>query len=254
MNENELKYLKARERAMGDATSLPLGYLLKSIWIKIRRRTLGKFLDVNARHVWTVNEVSDAAGPADNVRNYIERRTIRSILSGMAGRYPLQSACEIGCGYGRLTMVLAEFAGKVVGFEREWDLVETARRLLPSISFYRVTSLDKLTGFDKGPFDLVLSCTVLQHLTDSHCRAVIGEMKSLAPRGHILLIEKTDDIATTSRFDDGNIFLSRARALEVYEELMRPYELVSVGDRVLEPGYINPHPGKCMLFRSPSLK
>jgi SAM-dependent methyltransferase len=163
----------------------------------------------------------------------------------------MKSACEIGCGYGRLIMVLKEFAEKVVGFEREAHLLEMARPLLPSIDFRRVDSLDRLRGEQAEEFDFAMTCSVLQHLTDDLCRSVLSEIKNIAPKGHVLIIEKTEDIATTDNTRDGDCFLSRARSPEMYARWMAPYSLVSVSDRVVEPGYYNPAPGKCMLFKSP---
>lgn len=254
MNQNEFKYFKGKEAELFDASSLPTGFLLKSLFIKARRKSWGKVSDARARFVWTVNEVSDTSGPAATVRDYRERQTIRGIIKPIAEKYPLKAACEVGCGYGRVTMVLKEFAGTVVGFEREAHLVNIAKRLMPEIDFCRVEGLDKISSCGKGRFDLVMTCTVLQHLTDEHCRSVIEEMKRICPEGHVLIIEKTDDFATTKNFTDGNSFMSRGRSPEQYSAWMKPYKLVSVSKRVVETGYYNPNPGTCMLFASPSLE
>ncbi len=253
MNQNELKYFKEVQLQFSDATALPMGYLLKSLLIKIRRKTWGRLADRGARMVWTADMVSDAAGPFANVRDYRERQTIRAILNRIKEKYPVDAACEVGCGYGRLIMVFEEFAKKVVGFEREKHLVSLARELLPTVDFCKVESLDRLSGFGKGEFDFAMTCTVLQHLTDDLCRSTIEEMKRIAPRAHILLIEKTEDFFTTKNVRDGGSFISRARSKEKYAEWMEPYRLVSVSKRVVEPGYFNPNVGECMLFRSPLL-
>jgi SAM-dependent methyltransferase len=251
MNQKELKYFKGEELSFYDTTSLPIGYLVKTLFIKMRRRVWGKFADKKARFAWTVSAVSDASGPVDNVRNYRERQTIRSIISGISGERAIGSACEVGCGYGRLTMVLEEFAKKTVGFEREPHLVDIARSLLPNISFYQVDSLDKLSSLDSGPFDLVMTCTVLQHLTDKFCVSVLDEIKKIAPAGYLLLIEKTKESRTTDNIHNGDVFISRARTSEMYARMMEPYTLISVSDRVVEPGYGDMPPGTCMLFKSP---
>jgi len=160
----------------------------------------------------------------------------------------------VGCGYGRLTMVLKEFAQKVAGFEREKNLVDIARPLLPAIEFYHVESLDKISESGMQPFDFTMTCTVLQHLTDDFCQKVIEEIKRIAPNGHVLLIEKTEPIAITTNIKDGASFISRDRAIETYTRLMSPFRLVATAKRLVEPTYYNPHPGTCMLFRSPLLK
>lgn len=251
MNQKEIAYFKDKELSFYDATSLPVSYILKSLFVKVRRQTWGKFTDKNTRLAWTASAVSDASGPVANVRDYKERQTIRSIISGIQSQQPIISACEVGCGYGRVTMALEEFAKKTVGFERESHLVKIAQSLLPSVKFYQVDCLDKLSAYDSGPFDLAMTCTVLQHLTDDFCRSVIEEMKRITPHGHVLLIEKTEEIGTTVNTRDGDSFISRAREPEMYARMMAPYKLISVSDRIVEPGYHNPFPGKCMLFKSP---
>ena len=254
MNQNELKYFKEKQLRFSDATALPMGFLLKSIWVKIRRNTWGRIFDKGSRLVWTVDMVSDAAGPFANIRDYRERKTIRSILNKINKDYPILSACEVGCGYGRLIMVLEEFAKKVVGFEREGHLVDIAKETLPGIDFCKVDSLDNLSSFNKGEFDLAMTCTVLQHLTDDLCRSVLEEIKRIALKGHVLLVEKAETHFTTKNITDGNLFISRARSVKTYEQWMAPYKLISVSKRIVEPGYFNPNVGECMLFRSPLLE
>lgn len=252
MNQNELKYFSNEEKKFGDITFLSLPFLLKALFIKIRRKTWGKLRDRRSRLIWTAKEVSDAHGPAANVRDYRERQAIRFALAG-AIKNKVVSACEIGCGYGRLTMVLEEFASKVVGFEREAYLVDIGRPLLPAVDFVRVDSLAKLSGLGKGPFGLVMTCTVLQHLTDIFCREVLEEIKAIAPKGYVLLVEKTEAVSVTANTEDGNSFISRARDVERYAEWMKPYKLISVAKRTIEPTYYISNVGSIMLFRSPSL-
>ncbi len=252
MNSNELKYFSEHELfSLPDATALPFTYLFKCMLVKIRRKLWGRFADKNTRFVWTINTVSDVDGPAANVRNYIERQTIRSLLRDIKGQDLLRSACEIGCGYGRLTMVLKEFAKNVSGFEREKHLVDLAQRLLPDIKFYQVDGINNIDPNKVGFFDLVMVCAVLQHLTDEYCRSVISTMKKLTPDGYILIIEKTEAISVTENVTKGNEFISRARPVELYEEWMKPYALIKKKERVLENTYFNKHPGTCMLFKAP---
>ncbi|MCX5677955.1 MAG: class I SAM-dependent methyltransferase [Candidatus Omnitrophica bacterium] len=253
MNLNELKYFQKMQLKCFDTTALPMSVLLKSILVKVRRKTWGKLLDKRSRLVWTVDMVSDAVGPFANIRDYKERKAIRSILDRIDKEYPINSACEVGCGYGRLIMVMEEYAKRVVGFEREQHLVDIAKELLPAIDFCKIDSLDKLSGFGKCQFDFVMTCTVLQHLTDDLCKAVLEEIKRIAPKGHILLIEKAEDNFTTKNVTDGDSFISRARSVETYGSWMAPYKLVSVTKRSVEPGYFNPNVGECMLFKSPLL-
>ena len=235
----EFKWLNATERRLPDASVLPAKYLFKCLFFKVWRK-----LHASGRMVWTVDAVSDARGPSVNCRNYLERQTIREIIRGIFPAGTLNRACEIGCGYGRLTMVLKEFAKFVKGFEREEHLVEIARTLLPDLAFQQVKSLTDIGP--EEPYDLVMICTVLQHLTDQEACQVCGVMKKLAPRGHILLIEKTAAFIITDNIADGAQFISRARSVDTYRQYLDPFALTAVRDRVLEPGYDNHQQGQCI--------
>ncbi len=249
MNEREFQFFSPSERRLADCTALPASYLLKSLFIKIRRRLWGRFVDSGSRFIWSETAVTDVHGPASNVRNYLDQKTIRSILSELTQGCKLLRACEIGCGYGRVIMVLKEFADSVKGFERENHLLEIACSLLPEIEFECVESVTRIQ--DERNYDLVMSCTLLQHLTDADAEEVCRVMKRLAPKGHLLCLEKTGAIATTANIEDGEQFISRARSIDVYKDLMQPYELVAVQDRVVEPTYFSPHAGTVMVFKSP---
>src|SRR5262249_41129046 len=119
-----------------------------------------------ARHQWTIAEVADTAGPSVYVRNYLEQRDVPRCLQAAAARKPISRACDVGCGYGRLTMVLSEVAKQVVGFEREPAFVLEARRLMPSVEFREVKDLSNLPA-PSAAFDFAMTFTVLQHLSDS---------------------------------------------------------------------------------------
>lgn len=231
-----------------DCSHFPARELIKALLIKAGRR-IQKTFTPPTRVTWTVRGVSDTDGPAANVRNYIERRTLRSLIERATGGKRLRRACEVGCGYGRLVMTLNEYADEAVGFEREPELVEIAKTLLPSVNFVRVESLDKLP--DPGPFDFAMTITVVQHLTDEHAQRVCAELKRLVPKGHVLLIEKTEAISVTENTTNEASFISRARTVETYAKYMAPYKLVHSQPRILEPTYHNPRPGTCLLFQSP---
>jgi len=84
------------------------------------------------RLVWTPSEVVDVDGPRAMLRAYLEQRDVRTLLA-TRHRGRVAAACDVGCGFGRLTSLLGEFADTVVGFEREPGLVATARALMPAI-------------------------------------------------------------------------------------------------------------------------
>src|SRR2546426_127285 len=104
-----------------DCTALPATYLARCLLTKAWRR-LGRSIALSSRRfVWTATAVSDANVdiPTAAVRNYLEQKAIRTVLSELTLHQQVSRACEIGCGYGRVIMVLREFAEVVKGFERE---------------------------------------------------------------------------------------------------------------------------------------
>jgi len=178
----------------------------------------------------------------------MDHSTIRKIISYAANGRQLTRAAEVGCGYGRVIGVLKEFADHVIGFEREPHLVEIATRLRPDIQFKLV---DDLATINAETMDFMMTCTVLQHLTDEHVRKVCARMREMTPKGHVLLIEKTDTAGTSANQDDGSKFLSRARSIEAYSQFMSPFRLVETWDRMVEPTYHTPKAATCMLFAAP---
>ncbi len=144
------------------------------------------------RLVWTPHEVVDVDGPRAMLRAYLEQRDVRELCASVSTGTPFASACDVGCGFGRLTPVLTEFAERVVGFERETGLLSIARSLQPSIDFRPIESLQCLTA-DRASFDLGLVFTVLQHVPEPEVRAVIDELRRIVrPDGYLLLCEETD--------------------------------------------------------------
>jgi SAM-dependent methyltransferase len=197
------------------------------------------------RHVWNVPEVMDAVGPGGNLRNYLEQRDLRRCLAAAAALRPIRRACDVGCGYGRLTMVLAEFAAEVVGFEREPAFVAEATRLLPSIDFVQLDSLRELPQ-STASFDFAMTFTVLQHMHDPEARDVLEEVKRLAKNGFVLLTEETDSALGEAAADGAGVTIGRPE--RVYVEWMKPFEQILRFPRQIEPGYPRANVGTYMLF------
>ena len=202
------------------------------------------------RHVWKVAEVADAAGPSANLRNYLEQRDVRRCLAAASELGPIRRACDVGCGYGRLTMVLTEVAERVVGVEREDSFVQEARRLLPAVEFLQVASLGRVP-LPTGSFDFAMTFTVLQHLRDPEAREVLEEVKRLAKGGVVLLTEETDPSLADGVAGDPGAGLTVGRVEETYTHWMRPFERVLSFARRIEPGYPRENVGAYMLFSDP---
>jgi SAM-dependent methyltransferase len=188
------------------------------------------------------------------LRTYLEQRDVRELCASIGSALPLASACDIGCGFGRLTPVLTEFAGQVVGFERETGLLSIARSLQPSIDFRPIESLRRLPA-DPASFNLGLVFTVLQHVPEPEVAAVIDELRRIVrPDGHLLLCEETD--ATLEAGDRGAAHLGYTcgRLVTTYETWLAPWKLAATRPRSIEPGYPRPDVGTYMLFAGPATR
>ena len=222
------------------------------------------------RVVWRQEHVVDVRDAAFSIRTYLEQRDVRALLQQAARmrhaggwdhgtpvgspesappRAPARrAACEVGSGYGRMTVVLTEFFDEVVGFEREAHFVEEARRLLPAIRFEEVASLTELPAPD-NTFDCVLTFTVLQHLTDRVLTQAAREISRIVkPGGHLLLCEETDPNHRGGAVDDPDDTCTIGRPVPQYEALFPAFMLLDVHPRRIEPTYPRPDVGTFMLL------
>jgi SAM-dependent methyltransferase len=204
------------------------------------------------RLVWTPREVVDVDGPRAMLRAYLEQRDVRELCATLSTVRPLAAACDVGCGFGRLTPVLSEFAERVVGFERETSLLSIARSLQPTIDFRPIDDLRRLPS-DQGSFDLGLVFTVLQHVPEPDVRAVIDELRRIMmPAGHLLLCEETDAALEAGNRAAANLGYTCGRSVETYAEWLTPWKLIATKRRRIEPGYPRADVGTYMLFAGPA--
>lgn len=200
------------------------------------------------RKTWTPTDVVDVSGPPALLRNYLEQGLVRDCVHRAEMTTPITRAYDVGCGFGRLTPVLSEFASVVVGFEREATLIATARQLLPALEFIEVASLETLPVPDASA-ELVMTFTVLQHMPDPEAEAVIREMaRVLAPGGHVLVVEETDPTLEAGDVTRAEAGYTRGRPWSWYEARFAPLQLIRMGPRVIEPGYPRADVGTYMLF------
>ena len=200
------------------------------------------------RHAWRFDEVSDISGAAAGLRNYLEQRDVRRCLETARNERPIRSAADVGCGYGRLTPVLAEFAARVCGFEREEDLLALARRLQPGVEWTAVGDLASLPVED-GAFDFAMTFTVLQHVAEDPAKRILAELRRIAAGGFVLLVEETDAALGAEPPAGWSGGLTLGRPVATWEAWMAPWRLVSRFPRTIEPGYPRADVGTYMLFR-----
>ena len=203
---------------------------------------------LTARFVYVPENVAPQ-GPLGGVIAYHDQRVIRECLTEITRETTIRRALEVGCGYGRLTMVLGEFADEVIGVEREPHLAEIARSLLDGIEIRQQDSILTLPTLADGGVDLAMTFTVFQHMVDEDVRAVLAELRRVVgPRGFVLLVEKVEPGNETRRTDDRTLFLSKHRPVAVYQEWMAPFTLVSTRPRPA-PAAWGRNSGAAMLFR-----
>ncbi len=197
---------------------------------------------------WTPAMVSNAPGPeAAAIRNYWEHRLVREGLVAAAAREPIHVAYEVGAGYGRMTRVLAEFAEKVVAFERDLGLLAKGRALNPDIAFVPISSLANLPA-EAASANFALTFTVLQHLTDATCLAVVRELKRIVGSGSMLLVEDTSGPDRDLPHDETGY--CRPRDVTRYCDWMAPWSLLQTWPRLIEPTHQPRDVGTAMLFVS----
>src|SRR4051812_38000509 len=115
------------------------------------------------RMEWTVREVVDVDGPRAMLRAYLEQRDIREFCASVILTARIPAACDVGCGFGRLTPVLTEFAERVVGFEREAGLLTGAPAPQPAVEFPAGQTLSSLPA-GAAPFAFAPVFNVVSHL------------------------------------------------------------------------------------------
>jgi len=197
---------------------------------------------------WTVRDVVDVDVPAFALRTYLEQAGVRRFLARAAGGRRLRAAAEVGCGYGRLLPVLAEFADRVAGFERQPEFAAEAARLHPAAEISRVTSLANLPAPDAA-YDVVLTFTVLQHLVDPLAAKVAREIRRLrAPGGHVLICEETDPSHVHGDLSGEAEMCTVGRTSGTYARLFAPLRLLESAPRVIEPTYPREDVGTYLLF------
>ena len=114
-------------------------HLLRAVGLKLRRRA-SALMGRPGRFVFHSDTLA-GKGPESIVRTYLDHLGLRTVLTEVLGDRRLDKAADLGCGYGRMSLVLKEFATEVWGFEREPHLVSIGQRLIDGVHFQRVESL-----------------------------------------------------------------------------------------------------------------
>ena len=119
-------------------------------------------------------------------RHNYETCYLRSFLSMVESNRSL----EVGCGYGRLTPIIASLSRHHTAIDINMDALITGRRTYPKYNFCRTSAIS--LPFPGEVFDLVCTWTVLQHIPPDRIAMACAELqRCLAPGGRLLLCEET---------------------------------------------------------------
>ena len=113
----------------------------------------------------------------------ISQPYIVGLMIQAAGIKPHDNVLEVGAGSGYAAAVISRIAGRVVGIERQHDLVEVARERLQRLGYDNVEIIegDGTRGCrDHAPFDAILAAA-----SGSHVPRPLVEQ--LAPGGRIVM-------------------------------------------------------------------
>lgn len=150
-------------------------------------------------------------------RNYYEQGELRRLLRGAQ----IERSLEIGCGFGRLSPVIAEYSSKHIAIDINPDGLALARRYYPQVEF-ALTSGTAL-AFPADHFDAIITWTVLQHIPSHRIEAATAEIVRVArPGSRVILLE-------ASRYH-GQKLRRGAHTFDrhpsTYEKLLSPLRLI----------------------------
>jgi ubiquinone/menaquinone biosynthesis C-methylase UbiE len=107
---------------------------------------------------------------------------LRRLLAGRRYRH----AADIGGGYGRLAIVLTEYADRVTLVDPSTQQLELSREIFPGLPFDRELAEAAKLPFDDGSIDLAVMVRVLHHLPDPDNE--LAELaRILRPGGHAVI-------------------------------------------------------------------
>lgn len=161
--------------------------------------------------------------PELSARIFYEVSQIRDSI----GDREYDRSLEIGCGYGRLSGWIADFADDAVAIEPNADALAQAEILYPDIEFHEALAAD--LPFPDDSFDLLVSWSVLTHVDPDRIERTAAELKRVATDdATFLLCEQTSGDRSPA---------NRPRPPSQYEALFEPYRVVRTGERGSEPTY-----------------
>lgn len=170
-------------------------------------------------------------------RHNYEAARIRKELAGVRATRSL----EVGCGFGRLSPVFAEFSDDHTAVDINTDALSLARASYPHVTYQQAQAAE--LPFPDDSFGFVVTWTVLQHIRPELIGAAVAELQRvLEPGGLLLICEETAE-------PDAGAPHCWHRIPETYADL---FGLPMVRHGYIEeiarvPGMVSP--GQVMVFR-----
>jgi len=125
--------------------------------------------------------------PQFNAINYHVYNTLTKAVSETYA-----NALDFGCGYGRITPWLSEFADQVYGIDPNQDMVSLGGEYYPEINF--LTGAGQSIPLKSDSIELVWSRSVLQHIPPSEIAEVASELQRVLKNdGKIIMLEDVDN-------------------------------------------------------------
>lgn len=153
----------------------------------------------------------DKYPPHISAKDYYDYKLLGSTLPNVK----FQNALDLGCGYGRRTGWINEFAAETTGIDPNNEAVDEARACYPHLRFH-VGAVQKLP-FDDQSFDLICTFVVLQHVPPDVIEVACSEMRRVLKQGgHIICFEAVGQRVKEWRWE---------RSVEEYERVFNPLKL-----------------------------
>ena len=153
-----------------------------------------------------------------------------------------ERSLEIGCGYGRLSPIIGQFATENIAIDINEESLAEARKHYPDIEFKCQSAMN--LELEDDSVDLIVTWTVLQHIPPSDIQRAVDEIKRVSTEQATILI------CEATRYPDRAGGHTWDRPVTQYEELFADFNLVhssplSDVDRIPEME----SPGQVMLFQ-----
>ncbi len=192
----------------------------------IEKKSLKNFIPDENQIVFhnILRVVGDGASeklPLFSTRLFYEVSLLEKILDNLI----VEKSLEIGCGYARLTPWIAKHSQEHYAIEPTQELYEWSKLLYTDVKIEN-TSCDELP-YPDNYFDLVITWTVLQHISPGRFKKSIEEIKRVLKNdGTLVITEYTQYISPPTT--------TWGHSIEEYSLLFQPKKLADHFERKVE--------------------